>query len=207
MVVMGVLLSATSLSAQSEPLSTAAIHTFKSEVAKRASELQSLESDFIQLKHLDFLDQAIKSEGKLYYKSPQNIRWEYASPFEYHVVFNDKRMFINDGGNTKDVSLASNPLLRDINVMLASTVQGDAIFDDTRFDISYNRTNGGYQATFNPKERSLAKYIKQIELTFDSNLFLVTRIKIVEPSMDYTEIIFTNQKRNAPIADEKFLAR
>lgn len=193
--------------AQSTPMSASEVSTFKKQVADQASRLQSLESDFIQLKHLDFVEQAIKSVGKLSFKSPQRIRWEYTSPFQYYVIFDDNRMFINDGGNTKDVNLASNALLRDMNNMLAGTVQGDAIFDDKRFDITYYRVNSQYQTVFVPKERALSKYIQQIEMTFDPSSYLVTNIKIVEPSMDYTEITFSNQKRNTPIADEKFLAR
>lgn len=193
--------------AQPVALSASEISTLKKQVAQQASGLQSLESDFVQLKHLDFVDKAIKSAGKLYFKSPQRIRWEYTTPFAYYVIFDDTRLFVNDGGNTKDVSLASNALLRDINSMLAGTVQGDAIFDEERFDIAYHRVDAQYRATFIPKEKALARYIKQIEMTFDPSSYLVARIKIVEPSMDYTEITFSAQKRNTPIADEKFLAR
>lgn len=203
----GVLLVNGQALAQSGGMSSAEVTTFKNQVAKQASGLQTLEADFVQLKHLDFIDQAIKSVGKLSFKSPQHIRWEYTSPFRYYVIFDDKRMFINDDGNTKDVSLASNTLLRDINNMLAGTVQGDAIFDEERFDIAYHRVGREYQTTFFPKEKSLAKYIKQIEMTFDPNSYLVTRIRIIEPSMDHTEITFANQKRNITIPDEIFSHR
>lgn len=193
--------------AQPAALSASEIQEFKNRVATQASSMQSLESDFVQLKHLDFVDNAIKSEGKLYFKSPHRIRWEYTSPFVYYVVFDDTRMFVNDGGNTKHVNLASNALLREINGLLAGTVQGDAIFDDKRFDIAYQRVEGKYRTTFTPKEKAMARYIKHIEMTFDPSSYLVTRIKIVEPSLDYTEINFSRQKRNTPIPDEKFLAR
>lgn len=192
---------------QPASLSASEIQTLKKNVATQASGLQSLESDFVQLKRLEFVDNAIKSVGKLYFKAPHQIRWEYTSPFSYYVIFDDTRMFVNDGGNTKNVNLASNALLRDINGLLAGTVQGDAIFDDKRFDIAYHRVEGSYRTTFTPKEKALARYIKQIEMTFDPSSYLVTRIKIVEPSLDHTEITFSAQKRNTRIPDEKFLAR
>ncbi len=203
---MGVTLLAGVAYAQPASLSTSEILELKKNVAAQSAAMQSLESDFVQLKHLDFVDKAIKSTGKLYFKKPQHIRWEYTSPFSYYVVFDDTRMFINDGGNTKDVNLTSNALLRDINKMLTGTVQGDAIFDDKRFDIAYHRVNAQYRATFTPKEKTLARYMKQIEMTFDPNSYAVTRIKMIEPSMDYTEITFSGQKRNTPIPDEKFMA-
>lgn len=207
LVAVGLVLLAGPAFGQSTSLSASEIQDLKKKVAAQAAGMQSLESDFVQLKHLDFVDKAIKSAGKLYFKNPQHIRWEYTSPFSYYVVFDETRMFVNDGGNTKDVNLASNTLLRDINKILAGTVQGDAIFDDKRFNIVYHRVAAQYRATFIPKEKALAKYVKQIEMTFDPRSYLVTQIKMVEPSMDYTEITFSGQKQNTPIPDEKFMAR
>lgn len=189
---------------QHKPLTSAETRAFKDEVAKRANDLETLESSFTQTKHLDFVDKAVKSSGKLYFRSPQLIRWEYTTPFSYYVIFDRDKMHINDNGNEKNVDVSASKVLRDVSQMLIGTVQGTTIFDETKFDIAYHKKDGGYLTTFKPKDKTLAKYINQIELNFDGSSYLVQHIKITEPSMDYTEITFSNQKKNTPISDEKF---
>lgn len=189
---------------QHKPLTSAETRAFKDEVAKRANDLETLESSFTQTKHLDFVDKAVKSSGKLYFRSPQLIRWEYTTPFSYYVIFDRDKMHINDNGNEKNVDVSASKVLRDVSQMLIGTVQGTTIFDETKFDIAYHKKDGGYLTTFKPKDKTLAKYINQIEINFDGSSYLVQHIKITEPSMDYTEITFSNQKKNTPISDEKF---
>ncbi|SMC34667.1 LolA family protein [Moheibacter sediminis] len=185
-------------------LNSAEIKTFKQNITSNSKEMKSLQCDFKQTKHLDFMENDVKSSGKLYYKSSNKIRWEYTSPFSYYVIFSNEKMFVNDNGKKKETELSSSKLLKDINKIMLSTVNGSGIFDETKFSISYYKSGSDFLATMIPTDKNYKKYIKQIDLTFDSKTFFLKKMKSTEPSLDYTLVEFSNQKKNATIADEKF---
>lgn len=185
-------------------LSSSEIKTFKQNLDKATQNLSSLESNFTQTKHLDFMENDVKSSGKLYYKSQSKIRWEYTTPFSYYVIFNNEKMFVNDNGKKKEVELSSSKLLKDLNKIMLGTVNGSAVLDESKFKITYSKSGSDYVAKMVPTDKTYKKYIKQIDLTFDGKTYLLKKIKTTEPSLDYTLIEFSNQKKNVTISDAKF---
>ncbi len=185
-------------------LSSSEIKTLKTNINSATVGLTSLQSDFTQTKHLDFMENDVKSSGKLYYKSQSKIRWEYISPFSYYVIFNQDKMFVNDNGKKKETELSSNKLLKDLSKIMLGTVQGSTVLDEAKFKITYAKTGSDFLAKMIPTDKTYQKYIKQIDLTFDGKTYLLKKIKTTEPSLDYTLIEFSNQKKNATVADEKF---
>jgi outer membrane lipoprotein carrier protein len=185
-------------------MNPAEIKTLKENINSSASKLTSLQSDFTQTKHLDFMENDVKSAGKLYYKSNSKIRWEYSSPFSYYVIFNNEKMFVNDNGKKKETDLSSNKLLKDLNKIMLGTVKGSVVLDETKFKISYFKSGSDFVAKMLPTDKTYKKYIRQIDLTFDGKTYLLKKIKTTEPSLDYTLIEFSNQKKNAAVSDEKF---
>ena len=51
-----------------------------------ADGVSSLQADFVQTKHLKLLKRPIVSRGKLYYRRPSQVRWEYTSPIRSIVI-------------------------------------------------------------------------------------------------------------------------
>jgi len=186
-------------------MNSAEIKKLKENINSATSNLTSLQSDFTQTKHLDFMENDVKSSGKLYFKSKSKIRWEYTSPFHYYVIFNNEKMFVNDNGKKKETELSSSKLLKDLSKIMLGTVNGSGVLDETKFKISYSKTGNDYLAKMVPTDKTYKKYIKQIDLTFDGKSFLLKKIKTTEPSLDYTLIEFTNQKKNSAVDDAKFL--
>lgn len=188
----------------SAQMSPSEIKTLKQNINSSTAGLTSLQSDFIQTKHLDFMENDVKSSGMLYYKSKSKIRWEYASPFRYYVIFNNDKMFVNDNGKKKETELSSSKQLKDLSKIMLGTVQGSAILDESKFRITYSKNGLDYLAKMVPTDKTYKKYIQQIDLTFDGKTYLLKKIKTTEPSLDYTLIVFSNQKKNAAVSDEKF---
>jgi len=54
-----------------------------------------------------------------------------------------------------------------------------------------------------PKDKMLLKYVSEIHLYFDVDS-VVERVKLIEPSKDYTEILFSNKKLNTKIDEANF---
>lgn len=185
-------------------LSSTEVKSLKQNISSLSKNMSSLQCDFKQTKHLDFLENDVISSGKLYYKSNTKIRWEYTSPFSYYVIFNHEKMFVNDNGKKKETNLSNNKLLKDLNKIMLGTVNGTGIFDEEKFDVTYYKSGTDYLAQMIPTDKNYKKYIKQIDLTFDGKTFYLKKIKSIEPSLDYTVIEFSNHKKNTTISDEKF---
>jgi outer membrane lipoprotein carrier protein len=185
-------------------LNASQIKTLKQNIDNSTKDLKSLESSFTQTKQLDFMDKAVKSSGKMYFKATSKIRWEYSSPFNYYVIFNKEKMFVNDNGKKKETEISNNKLLKELSQIMMGTVSGSGVLDEKKFKITYTKSGEDYVAKMLPTDNTYKKYIKQIDLTFDGKTYLLKKIKTIEPSLDYTLIEFSNQKKNASVSDEKF---
>lgn len=184
-------------------LSVTEVKEFKEGVKKQALSIKTLQSNFEQIKHLDFLTNDVISKGQLYFKDPSKVKWSYVSPFNYEVVFKESSLIVNDNGNTNVIDLSNNKLFKSLNELMVKSIKGD-LFDDEMFTIIYAKKNGKYIAEFTPTTKKMKQYIYSFELTFDILTYNVLEVKMNESDVDYTHIIFSNQKLNETIADEVF---
>lgn len=192
-----------SVFAQHKTLSSIDKEVLKKEVVKKSKSIATLQSDFIQIKHLSFLSKDIESQGKLWFKAPNAIKWVYTSPFQYSAIFKDDQLFINDEGRKNKISLKSNKTFESLNHLLIKSVTGN-MFDELVFEISYFENDIHYGASFYPKDKNIKKFIHQFELYFSKQNFQVEEVKMIESSEDYTLLKFKNQKYNNALRDADF---
>ncbi len=190
--------------AQEVELSVSEINTFKEQVNNTAQKSNTIVNEFVQLKHIDFLSNDIESSGDLYFKKPNIIKWSYTNPYQYSVIFRDKKLFINDSGKKSDLNLGTNKIFEKLNDLIAKSVSGDMLNDD-QFTMSFFKKNHIYLVKLIPKEENLGSMFKQIELSFSKSDYLVSSVKLIEPSGDFTLINFKNKSINQPISNEVFV--
>ena len=183
-------------------MSTSEANTLKNMVKELSDKTKTITADFIQYKHLDFLSNDIESYGKLAFKAPDMVKWEYVKPFEYAVLFKNETLFINDNGNKSDIDMASNKIFKQLNQLITASIKGD-MFDASEFDVSYFKSSENSEVHFNPKDKQFAEFIKSFQITFNTK-GAVKEVKMIEPSEDYTLITFSNRTTNQPIADAVF---
>lgn len=196
------LLSSLNIFAQEQKMSVAEVANFKATVEKESKNIKSLKTDFIQYKHLDFLSKDIETSGKMAFKAPNLLNWQYTKPYQYSIVFKSNKIYINDQGNKSTVD-AKSKMFEKINNLIVGSVSGN-MFDDKEFDISYFKTKESYIAKLTPKTATIKKYIKQVDLYFPINDVTVSQVKLIEPSGDFTRIVFKNKQINAKIDDSAF---
>lgn len=192
-----------SLFAQEQKMSDTEIATFKQSVNLVSKKIKTLSTDFVQYKHLDFLSKDIETSGKMIFKEPSLLQWQYKKPYNYTIVFKNGKILINDEGKKSAVDIGNSKIFGRINKLIVGSVSGD-MFDDKEFSISYFKSKNQNIAKFIPKDATLKKYIKQIELTFDKEDATVVQVKLLESSEDYTRIVLKNKVINAKIDDSVF---
>ncbi|WP_179354163.1 outer membrane lipoprotein carrier protein LolA [Winogradskyella vidalii] len=184
-------------------LTTEEINAFKSAVEKLDSNTKTIVSDFVQYKHLSFLSNDVETQGKLAFKVPGLVKWEYTSPYKYSIIFKDDKLFIDDEGDKSNIDIGSNKMFKGLNSLITNSVKGN-MFDDNAFDISYFKVDDFYLVKFIPKDKDMLQFIAAFELKFDIKTSDVTEVKMIEPSEDYTKIVFKNKTRNTTLNEAVF---
>ncbi|EZH73608.1 cell envelope biogenesis protein LolA [Aquimarina atlantica] len=191
----------TTLSAQTE-MSTIEANALKAKVKALATTTKTISSDFTQYKHMDFLSNDIITTGKLAFKTPNIVKWEYVEPFTYSVLFKNKTLYINNEGNKSNIDIGSSEQFKQLNKLIINSVKGD-MFNDDEFSIGYYKNKGNSEVHFSPKDKKFEKFIKAFHITFNSKGDVI-EVKMIEPSNDYTRIVFNNRVLNKPLSDEIF---
>lgn len=195
------LLSIATMQAQ-VPMSTSESNALKEMVKSRALTTKTISSDFTQYKHLDFLENDIVTKGKLTFKTPNSVKWEYTEPFKYAVIFKNESLFINDEGNKSEIDIGSSKMFKQLNTLIIKSVKGD-MFDEAEFDITYLKKDAEFLIQFKPKDGKLSKYIIAFHISFNEEGD-VEQVKMIEPSGDFTKIVFSNKTLNNPVSDAVF---
>mgnify|MGYP003089276668 FL=1 len=52
-------------------------------ITQTAASVRTMKCDFTQVKQLSFMNDKVTSEGRMYYKKANKIRWEYTQPYAY----------------------------------------------------------------------------------------------------------------------------
>ena len=191
-----------SLSAQEQRMNENEILSFKQSVSIVAKKIKTLSTDFVQYKHLNFLAKDIETSGKMVFKEPNMLQWQYTKPYNYSIIFKNGKILINDAGKKSAMDVGSSKIFGKINKLIIGSVSGD-LFDDKEFSMTFFKTKANTIAKFITKDEGLKKYIKQIELTFDTDA-TVTQIKLLESSEDYSRIVLKNKALNVKIEDSVF---
>ena len=189
--------------AQEQKMTDSEAAVFRQNVGSVAKRIKSLTTDFTQYKHMDFLAKDIETSGRMSFKEPSMLQWQYLKPYNYSIVFKKGKILINDEGRKSQMDAGSSKIFAKLNKLIVGSVSGD-MFDDDEFVITYFKTKTQNIARLVPKDPALKKYLKQVELSFDPADAMVTQVRLIETAEDFTRIVFRNKKINVPISDAVF---
>ncbi len=172
------------------------------DLKKAAVKIKTLSADFIQEKNLKILSKPITSKGKLYFKAPHAIRWEYLTPVKSLSLMNKDgaRVFTFSEGKwiiDKAQSDARGIVMEELNNWFAGN------FADSRAFTHSFKSGPMPQIILTPKE-GVNNFISQIILKISARTGLVEVVEIGEKAGNSTKIIFRNEKVNTDIPDNLF---
>jgi outer membrane lipoprotein-sorting protein len=177
---------------------------FQEKLHTIAAKTNSLQSDFIQIKHLDVLSEDIESNGILVYQADNKLRWEYTSPLEYLIILKDGKVSIKDEGKVSSYDLSGNKTFQKINEMMIGSIQGDLLVNEADYNYEFKENSTSYLVVMYPKEKKVQEFMKSINIHFSKKDYSVEQVKMLEQSGDYTLMKFKNKKTNASISDKTF---
>jgi len=176
-------------------------------ITETSANLKTLRCDFVQKKTVSILSEVMISEGRMFFKQKEKLRWEYTKPEPYEFVMNGEKVMTHSG-NTKNVmNLNSSKMFRKISKIIVSGIIGSGIFDATTFTAKFFVGAKENLVALTPKQKELKQMFKEIRICFNKTDYLVNSVEIEELNGDKTLIEMKNKQINIELSDEVFSVR
>jgi len=180
--------------AQMQPLTD--LTDFENKLKNNVSALNTIESDFKQIKHLDMFSEDVESSGKFAYMKESKIRMQYTKPIDYLVVINDGKLKIVADGKKSIMALNTNKMMNGMQDMLTACMVGDLNRMRDGYNIEYQEDDKHYQVSITPKSQAVRDYITRIRILLNKSDMSVDELYMFENEDDYTKYIFSNKRFN-----------
>lgn len=196
-------MAAVALHAQNDFRQMKNIGHFKEKMKEASETTSSIASDFVQLKHLSFLEEDVESEGQFFFQKENKLRWEYSTPFFYLILFNNDTVVIQDEHKKNIYDATSGRMFREINEIMLSMVNG-TILESGDFEFEYFESPDTYKLELTPMDENMKAFLSRIRLFINKNDYSVDELYMIEKSDDFTRIRFTNKRLNEDIPQHIF---
>ena len=180
--------------------------SFKNRMKNESETLNSIESRFTQIKYLRLLSEKIVSTGTFSYQKSDKICLDYLTPVKYRIVINANKIKIDADGKTNVFDSGSNRLMEQMSALISACMTGNLERLSSDYELTLKENDTQYWIAVVP-QGSAKTYMKCIDIYLDKKEFFVSQLKITEPSNDYTEYVFTGQKKNVTFPDAKFVVK
>ena len=171
-------------------------------IEKAHKQLTTLSANFMQEKTSSLFTEKVVQKGKLSYKAPKQLRWEYTSPKAMTVIFsNGKVLLKTEKGTTSN----PNKMLGEMGNMIINTINGSFLKENSDFNTRYYKNKGGqYVVVLIPVNKRIKAYYKSISITLSNSTFLADKVVLTETNGDATTITFADKKTNITLSDSLF---
>lgn len=186
------------------PLSEAQSNEIMASLTKTASSMQTMQCRFVQSKTMSMLAEPSVSEGKMYFASPDRLRWEYVKPYAFALVVNGERIVKVTDGQAEALDGNSGRMYQGITSMIMGSASGKKLFDATTFDIVLYDDGAYWKAEMTPKRRDMKRMFSQLVFHFDKKTQVIDHVEFLDPKGDNTVIRFEEIRLNEKIGEEQF---
>lgn len=192
------------LSVMAAPLTAQQKQDVIGRINKAASGLKSMSCSFTQTKYLSLLSDRMVSKGKMNYKQPNKLRWEYTIPYQYLFIFNGTKVYVGNKSRKDVIDTNTNKVFKEVARIMMSTVTGTALSNSSDFSIDVADGNTLWQITLVPKRKEMKKMFSKIVLLFNKSNLMIAEINIYENNNDRTNIKLKNIKTNGVVNETLF---
>jgi outer membrane lipoprotein-sorting protein len=186
------------------PATEAQQKEMRQKISEASTYLKSLRCDFVQKKTISILADEMISEGKMFFKQKDKLRWEYTKPFQYEFVMNGDKLMTVSGTTKNIIDINTSNAFREISKIIISGINGSGIFDSSRFSAKLFVGAKENMVALTPKQKELKQMFNEIRIYFNKTNYAATSVEIMELSGDKTFIEMKNQQINKELSDEIF---
>lgn len=170
-------------------------------VKERLAQPEVLRGEFEQNKQVSGFKKPLVSRGDFLAARDMGVLWRTKTPFASVLKLSrDEIVAKQDGAVAFRLSASKEPSVRMINGLLFALMNGDVSSLGELFKIDGSVNGKSWQLTLTPKQATLGKIMRKIELSGDQ---FVRRILLDEANNDQTLIRFTAQNTDAISVDER----
>jgi len=166
------------------------------------TKVSTIQAEFHQQKVSALFTETLVCRGLFLYSRPDKVRWEQKSPTPNYFILNGNTFIQFDG---KEVSKSANGNAQSamLKKFILGTIDG-SLLQDKSFTKTLKDEGASMLVQLVPNDKRMKKRVQMISLQFNKKSKLLQELKIVESEIEYTQITFTKQLVNKPIATEKF---
>ena len=165
--------------------------------------IRSVKADFLQKRYVKILTRPLLSEGKLFFYTPDSLRWEYLNPLRTVMLQkgNTIQIYNFSEGVWKPEMAQAVEARRMVLAEISQWFQGH--FDEsTAFKHLYS-PGPPARVTMVPGE-GINRFIQRIEIVLSARPGVIDRVEIEEPGGSRTSIEFRNVEINSSFSPEIF---
>jgi outer membrane lipoprotein-sorting protein len=162
-----------------------------------------MQCDFTQEKELSFMNEKVLQEGKMFYKQPNKIRWEYTKP-SYIFAMDGKNIFMDAGNNQTTVPARSSKMFSSLSDIIVGGVSGAGLIDSPDFTAVFSVGNNDYRITLTPLKKEVKDLFDHIQLFVNKSDSRIQKVEMVDKGGDKTLILLKNMQTNTTVNDEIF---
>ena len=204
-VICGLLLCAT-VCAQTafQPATEAQKKEIVDKIMQASNAMKTMRCDFVQEKELSFMNEKVIQEGKMSYKQPDKLRWEYTKPITYVFAMDGKNIFMDSGANQSRVPARSSKLFNEISKIIIGGVSGVGLVNSPDFTSQFSVGATTYRVTLTPLKKEVQDLFASIQLYVNKTDSRINEVELIEKGGDKTLIRLKNMQTNVTVNDEIF---
>jgi outer membrane lipoprotein-sorting protein len=173
-------------------------------ITQTSDNINTMQCDFTQVKELSFMNDKITSEGKMLFKKPNMVRWEYTKPYQYIFSMDGKNARMIADNKVTTIPAKQSKLIDELSKVMVSAVSGKDLIGSSDFDTELLVGSSDYKVVLTPKKKEVKDLFSSILLYVGKSDNRVRTIELTEKGGDKTSIALKNVQTNTIINDEIF---
>lgn len=174
-------------------------------IAKGASEIKTISSDFVQERRTSMLKEPLIATGRFFFEKPERLRWEFLKPSQSGFTINGEKAkrWGDNPEQLQPFEIGKEPALRTTAEQVFAWARGDFTWIEKRYQIMIG-SEEPLTIMLTPRSPEEKKYIRHIAISFSLDLAYVNSFEIRERHGDSTRIRFVNIVLNTPLPESLF---
>lgn len=166
--------------------------------------MESFECSFTETREIAVMSDKQISQGKMYYKRTDKLRWEYTSPSRFVFICNGDRTAVDNGSAVDRGSGGVNMAFREVGRMVLACINGHQLTDPDKFSAAYYTDGNTIKIELTPRNRRMAQMMSSMWMLFSMTDYSIQAI-VISRRGDSSFIEMKNKTVNGPLDDTLFV--